>query len=199
MAEFINTLDIMSDEELLISILNRSITEFRDDTLKIIGTQALFECRSLTTVELPNVIEIAERALAYCVTLTNVSIPKVKSLGVRAFSYSSTLTEINLPVIRDILASCFERCTNLERVDVGTTVAIARSAFANTHLNTLILRGTTMSTLSSTSALEGTDIDAGVGYIYAPEAIIEEYRSGTNWSTWSSRFRAIEDYPEICG
>lgn len=199
MAEFVNTLDTMSDEELLVAILNRSITEFKDETLKTIGTQALFECRSLTTVELPNVIELAERAFAYCVGLESISIPKVKTLGVRALSYDSALTEIDLPVVRDIFASCFERCTNLERVDIGVTATIARSAFANTHLNTLILRSTTMSTLSSTSALEGTDIDAGVGYIYVPEAIIEDYRSGTNWSTWASQFRAIEDYTNICG
>lgn len=198
MAEFVNTLDIMSDEELLVSILNRSITEFKDDILKIIGTQAFFDCRNLTVVDLPNVIELGERAFTYCNTLTSINIPKAKTLGVRAMSYDTLLTKINLPAVRDIFSSCFEGCTNLERVDIGTTVTIARSAFANAHLNTLILRGTTMSTLSSTSALEGTDIDADVGYIYVPEAIIEEYRSGTNWSVWSSRFRAIEDYPNIC-
>ena len=199
MAEFVNTLDIMGDEELLVSILNRSITEFKDNILKIIGTQAFFDCRSLTVVDLPNVVELGERAFTYCNALTSINIPKAKTLGVRAMSYDTLLTEINLPVVLDIFASCFEGCTNLERIDIGSTATIARSAFTNAHLNTLILRSTTMCTLSSISALEGTDIDAGVGYIYVPEAIIEEYRSGTNWSAWSSQFRAIEDYSNICG
>ena len=27
----------------------------------------------------------------------------------------------------------------------------------------------------------------------------KDYRRATNWSNYASQFRAIEDYPEICG
>jgi hypothetical protein len=43
------------------------------------------------------------------------------------------------------------------------------------------------------------------GYIYVPKALLSDedetmdYRRATNWSTFASQFRAIEDYPEICG
>ena len=44
-----------------------------------------------------------------------------------------------------------------------------------------------------------TLIASGTGYIYVPAEYIEEYKTATNWSVYASRFRAIEDYPEICG
>lgn len=38
-----------------------------------------------------------------------------------------------------------------------------------------------------------------VGYIYVPEKIKYYYTTATNWTTYASNIRAIEDYPEICG
>lgn len=35
--------------------------------------------------------------------------------------------------------------------------------------------------------------------IYVPSALVEQYQNATNWSVYASNFRAIEDYPEICG
>lgn len=38
-----------------------------------------------------------------------------------------------------------------------------------------------------------------MGYIYVPAALIDEYKTATNWATFADQFRAIEDYPDICG
>lgn len=37
------------------------------------------------------------------------------------------------------------------------------------------------------------------GFIYVPRKFVESYKVATNWSAFASQFRAIEDYPEICG
>ena len=37
------------------------------------------------------------------------------------------------------------------------------------------------------------------GYIYVPKALLEDYKVATNWSVYADKFRAIEDYPDICG
>ena len=39
----------------------------------------------------------------------------------------------------------------------------------------------------------------GTGYVYVPASLIETYKTATNWSAFANQFRAIEDYPEICG
>jgi hypothetical protein len=50
-------------------------------------------------------------------------------------------------------------------------------------------------TLSSSKVFDTSDgIGAGTGYIYVPTALIEEYKSATNWSTYATQFRALEDY-----
>jgi len=60
----------------------------------------------------------------------------------------------------------------------------------------LILRNeSTIVTLSSSEVFDTSDgIGAGIGYIYVPAALIEEYKSATNWSTYATQFRALEDY-----
>jgi hypothetical protein len=53
--------------------------------------------------------------------------------------------------------------------------------------------------LASPNAFNNTPIKSGTGYIYVPATLIDSYKSATNWSTYAAQFRAIEDYPEICG
>jgi hypothetical protein len=53
--------------------------------------------------------------------------------------------------------------------------------------------------LVNVSGVNNTPIGKGTGYVYVPSALIETYKTATNWSTFAAQFRAIEDYPEICG
>jgi hypothetical protein len=67
-------------------------------------------------------------------------------------------------------------------------------------LETLILRKSdAICTLSATGAFTGTPIASGTGYIYVPLALVDTYKTATNWSTYAAQIRAIEDYPDICG
>ena len=44
-----------------------------------------------------------------------------------------------------------------------------------------------------------TVIASGTGYVYVPSALVNSYKSATNWSTYADQIRAIEDYPDITG
>ena len=57
----------------------------------------------------------------------------------------------------------------------------------------MIIRSDTVCTLNSTNAFTGTP------YIYVPSALVNSYKTATNWSSYAAQIRAIEDYPEICG
>ena len=75
-------------------------------------------------------------------------------------------------------------------------------------LETLILRSDTVVTVNGIGGtsgfmypLYGTNIASARGYIYVPSALVDSYKAdGMNrWSKYADQFRAIEDYPDICG
>lgn len=62
----------------------------------------------------------------------------------------------------------------------------------------LILAKTTLVPLTDVNAFENSTVATGTGYIYVPSALVSEYKTATNWVTYASQIRAIEDYPDIC-
>ena len=134
MSDFVNTVDIVGDEALTASIVDRSITEIADNLVTSIGQYAFYGCSALTAADFPMVTSIGGRAFYGC-----------------------------------------------------------------SHLTNLILRSSTMCNLPSTNAFTNTPIASGTGYIYVPRALVDSYKAASNWSTFANQFRAIEDYPDICG
>jgi hypothetical protein len=63
----------------------------------------------------------------------------------------------------------------------------------------LILRNTGEVCSLGTNAFDSSGVTNGTGYIYVPRALVDSYKADTNWSTYASQIRAIEDYPEIPG
>ena len=69
MAEFINTSDVVGDDALVDSIIGRSITEYRDKSVTIIGKYAFYMCISLSVVDIPSVTIIREKAFTAATNL----------------------------------------------------------------------------------------------------------------------------------
>lgn len=72
MSTFVNTIDILGDDAVVDSIINRNITEYKDNNIKIVGQNAFVGCKSLTTVDLPNVQNIKSAAFAGCNNLKTI-------------------------------------------------------------------------------------------------------------------------------
>ena len=52
--------------------------------------------------------------------------------------------------------------------------------------------------MTSTNPFGGsTPLAKGTGYIYVPRALLNDYKTAENWSTYAAQIRAIEDYPEL--
>ena len=62
MTDFINTVDVLGDSAVLDSIIDGTITEFRDSNIKTIGAGAFRECTALETVCFPNATTIGAGA-----------------------------------------------------------------------------------------------------------------------------------------
>ena len=54
MSEFINTIDALGDDVVIDSIINKTITEFKDDKVTSVGQYAFYGCTQLSDVDLPN-------------------------------------------------------------------------------------------------------------------------------------------------
>lgn len=132
----------------------------------------------------------------YCRQLEQISFPNVTSGG--GFQYCEKLQQVNFPKLENVGTQCFWY-SGLKKADFGSLSSIGNLAFWTTPLETLIIRSETVCSLSNTNCLGGTSIAKGTGYLYVPSALVDEYKSATNWTAYSAQIRAIEDYPEITG
>jgi hypothetical protein len=129
-----------------------------------------------------------------------VDFPNVTTIGGSAFYNCNSLTSVDFPNVTSIDGYAFQKCYALTSVSLSNVTTIYGGAFMScSALTTLIIRSTEQCYLRNSNAFSSTPIASGTGYIYVPAALIDQYKAATNWSTYASQFRAIEDYTEICG
>ena len=124
-----NTIDILGEEEAFRNIVERTITEFEDSEIKVIGVYAFPFCSKLTSVSLPSVTSIEDFAFNSCSALASVSLPSVTSIGYGAFGSCSALTSVSLPLATSIVDYAFNSCSALTSVLLPSVTSIGRGAF----------------------------------------------------------------------
>lgn len=156
---------------------------------------------TMTVLDNSLVTSLRTRACQNATALVTVNLPNVTSLGSYAFYQCSGLVTVKVPKLTTISTQTWYMCPKLEYADCGQLGNVSAQTFAScTALKTLILRKTSsICTLSNANGVSGSGIGKGTGYVYVPASLLETYKAATNWSTVASQFRAIEDYPDICG
>lgn len=96
MSEFVNTVDIVGDEALATSIIDRTITEISDDRITSIEDYGFYRCSKLTTVDFSAVTAIDSSAFGYCSSLTKVDFSVARWIGGKVFTQCSKLTSLIL-------------------------------------------------------------------------------------------------------
>lgn len=148
-----------------------------NDQVTSVGNNVFQNQKWLTSVSLPKATSVAGSAFSGCSNLSSVEIPLVTTIYLQAFAYCEALVFIDLPSVTNIVNSTFWGCSSLV---------------------TVILRPTGAVCTLGTDVFRYTPIESGTGYIYVPAALVDSYKTATNWSTYANQIRAIEDYPEIC-
>ena len=179
-----------------VEIITRELTEYSNSELEKIGDGAFAYFSMLTSVYFANVKDIGRFAFSECDGLTTVNFPAATFIGNFAFRYCYGLTEVNFPAAIAIGMCAFSECDGLTTVNFPAATFIGDYVFENDgELKTFIMRNLgAVCELVNKNAFAHTPIASGTGYIYVPSALIEDYKVATNWSTYATQFRALEDY-----
>lgn len=170
-----------------------------------IGSSCFKDCSVLKTVNFPSLTKIFNKtgtgeSFRMCKLLESVDFPLLTSIASYTFAWCEALNNVNLPLVDSIEYGCFQYCKKLSFIDLPSVCSIKGYGFNNCSvLETIILRSETMCTLASEDAFYNTPIRSKTGYIYVPASLVDTYKTATNWTAYADQFRAIEDYPDICG
>lgn len=187
---------------------SQTITEVNLPNATQIGSYAFNNCDNLTTVNIPQVDTISSYAFYDCSKLATVSADKVRVISSYAFNRCFKLENVKFKNLSDIEGSAFSMCTTLKKVDLYAIDRIQSNAFSACYsLKSVLVRKTdAICTLGNTNAFANCMHILGTtnseynpqglkdGYIYVPKALVESYKTATNWSNFANQFRALEDY-----
>ena len=96
MDDFINTIDILGDDAVTDSIIDRSIVEFKDNNITTIGSYAFYGCSNLATASFPAATTISGYAFNGCSNLTTASFPVATTISNAAFYGCKSLSALIL-------------------------------------------------------------------------------------------------------
>ena len=165
-----------------------------------IADYAFYACTGLTEAIFPECTYIGSYGFYNTSALANIHFPKVEQIYGNAFRMCDKLTQIWLPSCTTIKNTAFQAATSMTIADLPAVTSLGNGVFLNcSALVTVILRASKVCTLGNVSTFNGTPIADGTGFIYVPASLVDSYKSASNWSTYASQIRAIEDYPDITG
>lgn len=181
-----------------------TIEEINDDTITMVKNYAFANCDSLKMVAL-NSLDIANGNLASgwlsnCTTLETVNLPKTKTFGYSGLSGCKALKNVYAPNASTSY-NCLSNCSSLEFLDLPKMHYVNAYSFSGcTSLKTLIIRVTQTATTGNVAYLNNINAFANTpfrngegGTIYVPQALVENYKTATNWNALeSTTFLPIE-------
>jgi hypothetical protein len=162
-----------------------------------VRNRALYKRESLIAIDLPKCTTVDQYAFQYCTALINVNLPECTTVDSSAFSYCEKLQNVNIPKCTIINYGVFEYC-NLKKIDLNVVEKIEAYAFWNCKLLECvkILNTETVCALANKSAFSNTPIENSTGYIYVPDALVNEYKKATNWSVFANQIKPLSEYVE---
>lgn len=178
-----------------------------DDSASSGVTGAFYAC-ALSEANLPSVESIGTRAFYLCKNLKTLYAPTCTSIGAGALALCSSLKRVTLGATKlDVDAfwsgpgSRFYGVTDGATCDildiVGETATGIHIGYIPEGIQALIIR-------NASGIVPAIDINDYTSKftklkIFVPNALLDAYRSATNWVLYADKFYALEDYDVITG
>ena len=166
------------------------------DSITSIGQYAFSGCSGLQLTSLPNSLETIGNNAFESTSSPITSLPdSLTSLGSYCFNNNYYLDIKSVPAGITVIPSyCFQYCNKLTELTLlGNITKIDVYAFYNcTKLSKLVLPNiTSVPVLSNKSAFFSTPFNNNSGGIYVPDALVDSFKSASNWSNFAGRIRAL--------
>ena len=157
-----------------------------------IGDYAFCSCYALQSITIPNfVTSIGSYAFYSCYALQSITIPNfVTSIGSSAFQGCYALQSIIIPnSVTSIGYGAFQNCTALQSITIPNFVtSIGSYAFYNCCNITIDLTAATEVPSLSGDLFGDT---ANHPTILVPSALLSDFQSATNWSTYAGFMKGV--------
>ena len=144
---------------------------------------AFSDCRSLTSVTIPNsVTRIGDWAFNNCSALNSITIPNsVTTIGQAAFEYCSALTSVTIPnSVTKIGDWAFSGCRSLKNFTFGSGLrSIGQEAFSDCINITQISSEAVVPPTCRRNALDG--INKSKCKIIVPKNSLDAYKQADQW------------------
>lgn len=149
---------------------------------------------NIREIHLPSATRIGKGAFDSCRRLATLDVPNVTDLrGGRAFNGCSSLKKLILPKLTDYNLQSFraDKKPPIVLLDIlGTSESSSQLSLVDlSSLEYLVIRCET-----GVVRLNGTII-GGVN-IYVPDALVESYKTATNWSKYAEQIHPLSEYVE---
>lgn len=157
-----------------------------------IGSYAFYSMMIKGSLDLSVCSYISSNAFQGCSKITSISLPVCSHIGNDAFEQCYTLSSIYIPMCRTIEEAAFRYC-DPKSVSLPMCTYIGYNAFRDcSNLNEITLASTSICYLYHSNAFSGTKISL-YGSIYVPSSLVNDYKTATNWSYYSSRIFPIPE------
>lgn len=209
MADFVNTRDTMpgsTDDEraqqAFDKLIAHELTDFKEDAVDYVRQYAFRNNKTLVNVELPTVVFNSSSnrnnyMFQNCTALKNVKLKGMTRTPQYAFYNCTALESVEMSdnlnyIDGKFLARCPITIFDTKNTN-NETFTVNSAAFSESKIVHLILRSTKVATLSHINAFTGTPIYMGEGAVYVPLALLDDYKSATNWSQIAGNIYPIEE------
>ena len=165
--------------------------------LKSIGQDCFYNCSSLVSADFPSLEATSYESFYGCTSLKEIEFNSLKSCGQMCFWGCASLEKITASCT-SIISGGMANCSHLAIIDLTGQAGGCSGGGGlfekNPSLKTLILRNTSSVWQVGGYPCSDTLIASGSGYIYVPSALVDSYKTATNWVTYADQFRSLEDY-----
>lgn len=151
------------------AFIERTLTSIENNTVTKITGNLFQGCNSLEQAAFEGATEVSGCAFYGCSSLRSVSIPNVTKIGTSAFYGNTQLTEITLPAVTFLGYFAFQDCAQLVAVYLPSDTICE-------------MQGTGW----VDNAFNSTPIYGGIGRVYVPSALYNDYKSAPGWSRISN-------------
>lgn len=179
------------------ALLDGTITAYNNSELTEIREKAFYGCIKMTSVDLPNVVKLGVDAFHTCKWLETINIPKLTAIPYQCFYYCFSLPDaLVFPVCKSVsgYAISYAETKILDILGGGQIESFA--FYRASSFTTLILRNTeTITTLQAAPSSIFADYTAVT--VYVPDALLENYKTATNWVKMAGQIKALSEYKGV--